>query len=303
MTPELHEFNPALFEYEPGRRYAWQVFPRVTVATIAFERLELTRRLVASLYRLTHCPFELLVVDNGSTDGTGDWLRGLAEERSNVRVLHNASNVGKPRALLQLRDALDDGLFVYFDNDVELLSNYWLVHLQKAYHACTIARPDVPTSLGLRMVNQEEYGFRWASSREVLPIPADRNDPPRTSYAVNGKDGPAEGLLAEEVVIGWTDFLCGGAWSCCAELLRRVPFEELYPKYIGGDDSFYSDHCRRLGARLGLVENGPIARHNDWPYSEEKIERYRRLATERAVVDRHLVWQRLRRMLPGGRRG
>jgi GT2 family glycosyltransferase len=293
-------FNPELFQYEPSRSYRWQVFPRVTVATMTFNRIAHTRKFLESLYLRTHVPFELLVLDNASEDGTRELLRELEQERSNVRLILNSKNVGLGRGLLQIRDAVDSDLLVFFDNDIEILSNYWLVHVQKAYHAYRLAHGDLRVSLGLRMINQEEYGFRFASRREVLPIPAAQNDLPRTSYAKHSKDDPdLSRRLDEEVVLGWTEHLCGGAWSCPVPIYQQIEWERHYPKFLGGEDGFYTAECARAGAAVAIIENGPIVRHNDWPYTPEKIELYRRLTRERAVLDWTLVKQKLRRLLGG----
>ncbi|MFC5494841.1 glycosyltransferase family 2 protein [Nocardioides caricicola] len=59
---------------------------RVAAVVVTFNRLGLLQRLVE---RLTDVPelTEVLVVDNASTDGTGEWLAALADDRVRVRTL------------------------------------------------------------------------------------------------------------------------------------------------------------------------------------------------------------------------
>ncbi len=294
-------FNPQLFAYEAGRRYCWEPFPRVTVATITFNRLAHTQTFLASLYRKTQTPFDLLILDNDSHDGSREWLRDFAAKTANVRLVENRKNVGLGRGLLQIRDEVDGDLLAYFDNDIEILSTYWIVHLQKAYCAWRLAHREQPIALGLRMLNQEEYGFRNAQRIQVLPLSAANNELPRTSFAKWSKDDPDPAhRLEEEVVLGFTDHLCGGAWSCAVPLYKQVQWEKLYPKYLGGEDGFFTAECRRLGAEVAYIENGPIVRHNDWPYTEDKIALYQRLTQTRAVFDWPYVKQKLGSMF--GRR-
>lgn len=284
-------FNPPLFAFDPASPYAWNVFDRITVATITWNRLALTRRFIESVLRHAHLPHRLLIIDNASTDGTVPWLRDLAAQYPHVSVIENPRNVGLARALLQLRDLVDDGLVVYCDNDMEVLTNYWLVLVMKAFHAVRLGRGSADAVLGPRVINLDEYGFRYASRREVLAIPADRNSEPRTSYAAVSKDDPAPaGRLREEVVIGWTEYMMGGAQAMPASVLRRIPLEECYPLYIGGTDAFMSAELLRMGVPMGYIENGPVVRHNDWPYTEEKMRDYLRLTTTRSVTD--VAWAR-----------
>ncbi|THF73250.1 methyltransferase domain-containing protein [Cohnella fermenti] len=66
----------------------------IIVAT--FNQLEETRRCLDSVRR--HTPegsYELIFVDNGSTDGTVDWLR----RQPDVRLVENESNEGFPKAV------------------------------------------------------------------------------------------------------------------------------------------------------------------------------------------------------------
>jgi len=68
--------------------------PRVSIIVLTFNALEHTRRCVASLLRHTDARHELIFVDNGSTDGTVDWLGELARAEARVQVILNDANLG-----------------------------------------------------------------------------------------------------------------------------------------------------------------------------------------------------------------
>ena len=117
MTAEA-TFNPDLFQFDPSRTYDWLVFPKTTLAIVTWNRKDYTEKLIDSLLRYTHLPHDFLIVDNGSTDGLQEWLHAFAVDRENVRLILNRKNVGKARALVQIHEAVSDGLVVIFDNDL-----------------------------------------------------------------------------------------------------------------------------------------------------------------------------------------
>ena len=64
---------------------------------VTHNQLEYTRQCLDSIRRLTDEPYELIVVDNGSTDGTVEYLRAFPD----VRLIANDTNRGFPAAVNQ----------------------------------------------------------------------------------------------------------------------------------------------------------------------------------------------------------
>ncbi|MCL4836666.1 MAG: glycosyltransferase family 2 protein [Thermoanaerobaculia bacterium] len=70
-------------------------------------------------------PWEILVLDNGSRDGTADWLR---REHPGVRLHESAENVGFCRGNLRLAGAARHGALALLNNDMRPRSD-WLGQL------------------------------------------------------------------------------------------------------------------------------------------------------------------------------
>jgi len=286
-----HRAIPQTYPLEGNAALPWRIFQNIVVMTVTFNRLPYTKKLIDSLYQKTRLPFTLHIFDQASTDGTTEYLDKLLKMRDNVLVTQFQKNIGLGRAYLKARDLISGDLVVCFDNDIELFSDYWLEHLLKAYYAYFLKTNHTDIALGIPLINLEEYGGRSSEQLEIYDIPAAVNALPRTSYSVHDAD------LDERILIGRVPYLGGGSWSIAVNNFQKIRWEDHYPVYIRGVASFSSDQCNRLGIHMGYIENGPIARHNGWPYDEEQITTYERLVFKRAVTDTHYLKWRVKNLL------
>ena len=71
--------------------------PVVTVLMATFNDAAFLPDAVRSVLTQTFTEFEFLIIDDGSTDGTSGYLRGLTDPR--IRVVRNESNLGLTRSL------------------------------------------------------------------------------------------------------------------------------------------------------------------------------------------------------------
>ncbi|RCW76040.1 glycosyltransferase [Pseudorhodoferax soli] len=70
----------------------------VTVYIPTKNRLALLQRAVASVLAQTHQDLEVIVADDGSTDGTLAWLEQLSTQDGRIRFFHHAQSLGAPAA-------------------------------------------------------------------------------------------------------------------------------------------------------------------------------------------------------------
>ena len=71
--------------------------PRVTVLMTVYNGAAYVRSAVDSVLAQTYADFELLVIDDASTDGSGDVVRAVGDAR--IRVVPNAANLGLTTSL------------------------------------------------------------------------------------------------------------------------------------------------------------------------------------------------------------
>jgi glycosyltransferase involved in cell wall biosynthesis len=100
-----------------------------SVIVPCWNQLEFTRQCVAALMRQTGANWELIVVNNGSTDPTGDYLAGVQDAASvPVTLINNATNRGFPAAVNQGLHHARGEYLVLLNNDV-VVTDGWLDQL------------------------------------------------------------------------------------------------------------------------------------------------------------------------------
>jgi GT2 family glycosyltransferase len=106
-----------------------------SVVLVVHNQVALTRACVESLKHFS-APFELCVVDNASSDGTGEYLDDLERTRP-VRYRRNNENVGLIRALNQGAELAAGDLLCFLHNDTEMRDPRWLERLSGAVQSST----------------------------------------------------------------------------------------------------------------------------------------------------------------------
>ncbi|MFH1825127.1 MAG: glycosyltransferase family 2 protein [Candidatus Firestonebacteria bacterium] len=97
----------------------------INIIIAVYNQLDYTMQCFNYLRNYTDLPYQLIIIDNGSTDGTADYLKKV-----DARVITNKENLGCAYAWNQGIKVSQSGYKVIMNNDI-LVTPYWLGRLVK----------------------------------------------------------------------------------------------------------------------------------------------------------------------------
>jgi GT2 family glycosyltransferase len=211
-------------------------------------QLEYTRLSVPRLIRHSRQPFELIFVDEGSLDGTTDYLAGVAAgATSRIEVCHSEHVGTLPQLLTRAFDSAKGRFVAWVNNDV-LVPDCWLQHLLALITA------------------SEEIGVVGPMSnvapqhQRITPIPyrlgrsqGQRSEPDAGGI---GLDTSAVDRFAQDHrnanrgQWSYLDQFAGFCWLAKREVLDRVKLPELIREESAFDAQGLSGRVRQAGFRF-----------------------------------------------------
>ncbi len=99
-----------------------------TINVMAFNQLEYTKKCVESILHYTKEPYELLLTDNGSTDGTIEYFNAVKSFHPHTRIIRNFRNRIAETAVNHSTCAARGKYYVFVSNDT-LVHEGWLEKL------------------------------------------------------------------------------------------------------------------------------------------------------------------------------
>ncbi len=108
--------------------------PDISLLILATNKAEYTKRGLDSLFSTALRPFQVVLVDNGSADGTAEVFANFAEraksENIDVQILRLEKNLGAIVGRNRGMELMDGKYWVFLDNDVAVRSRNWLTRLR-----------------------------------------------------------------------------------------------------------------------------------------------------------------------------
>ena len=226
----------------PRGTVARQRQPLVSIVIPVCNRVHATANCLEALFRTTPDVCEIIVVDNGSTDGT---LQLLGQYGGRIRVLRNAQDQGFARACNSGAVAAAAPLLLFLDNDVVVQPD-WLPPL------LTMAAQPLVGAAGSRLLSSD--GAVLHAGMVIVERQGAISLLPRNAFA---GETPATAACSKATLVQ--------AVSAACMLVNAADFRD-----AGGFDTAYGDGCAdvdlcfklaRLGRQVVHVPASVVVRH------------------------------------------
>lgn len=213
--------------------------PQVAVMILNYNGLKWLPRCLSSLLNTKYPNCETYLIDNGSSDGSAEYVR---QKYPSVKVIRNSRNLGFAEAYNRAISRTEAEYVVLLNNDTEVLNPKWLNVLVK-----TATEESNVAAVATKMVSMENH--RLLDSVGSMGIPYWRG------FVDIGKGEPD----ADHYSNGFEPFaFCGGA-----ALIRRSAFTDA-GKFDGkfflyAEDPDLSWRLRLLGWKIPYAPDAKVA--------------------------------------------
>jgi glycosyltransferase involved in cell wall biosynthesis len=189
--------------------------PLITIVIPTYNRKGLLQKAITSVLSQTYTNWELIIVDDGSTDGTSHLIKSLPDKRIRVIELPHSGHIG-----------------ILFNTGVEAGSGDWVAFL---------ASDDVwlPNKLELQLATLKKSGLRWCYTNYELMNESGQSISPKA-----GLFQPLSGFIIKQLLT------MEASVTMCSVLLQRSLFEEV--KGFSRDQRLMFRGDYELALRLAL---------------------------------------------------
>jgi len=223
---------------------------KVTIIILTWNGLEYTKRCLETLRNKTEFQnYAVMVVDNGSTDGSVEYLRSIPW----IRCIENSDNRGFTRANNQAIALCDDGSdVVLLNNDTEVIQDDWLTQLQRSAYKS----PDI----GIVGARLRQPGGMLQHAGTYMPID--------TFW------GQQIGSLEKDINQYNSDAEVEGVVFACAYIKREVLnkvglLDEDYFSYF--EDTDYCLKAKRQGFKIICCGSATLIHHENTSTRVNKV--------------------------------
>lgn len=174
----------------------------VSIILVTYNGLEVTKNCVESIRKFTNVPYELIIVDNGSTDGTLDYL----ESQSNINLIRNSENLGFSAGNnIGIKNSKGD--YILLLNNDTIVTENWLKGLLRAINLAPEVGLAGPKTNWIFSNTQIVKDANYKTEEELQTFAKDFTDKNRNQYELTNEKLVGFCLLIKKEVIDKVGYL------------------------------------------------------------------------------------------------
>jgi len=233
--------------YSPKTCLGTQKKYKVAIFTLTKDRLEYTKKMYKTMKDFAGYPFDWFVVDQGSTDGTPEWLKS----HTNARITGLKENVGISKGSNMALDAIgnDYDIIIKVDNDCFFLTKDWLKN----------------------MVDLFKINHQVALSPYVEGLKDHPGGTPR-----GRESGTNPYVKIGDNLLGMVSHLGGICIAVPAKAYELFRWPEI-DFYSGEQDWRFSQWCKAIGYNMMYIENIRVSHGGGTAEQQKNLPEYFKL--------------------------
>ena len=142
--------------------------PPVSIVVVHYRGLEILRRCLSSIFNTDYSRYEVILVDNGSDDGSVDAVEGLF--RGRIRIIRSGANLGFVGGNNLALKEVSSKYVVLLNNDTAVHPK-WLKKLVEAAECDEYVGAAMPKLLSMRDPTRFEYNGACGGMLDVYGVP------------------------------------------------------------------------------------------------------------------------------------
>lgn len=137
----------------------------ISIITAVHNQLAMNKLFVESLKKYSHMPFELIIIDNASTDGSGEFFAS-----EGAKVIRNKQNFSYPYTQNQGIKLASGEVFAFLNNDIIVCPKWDKLLLE----TLKVNELDVVTSCGIEQVESQQASIllrrKWNYAKNFVNL-------------------------------------------------------------------------------------------------------------------------------------
>lgn len=143
----------------------------ISIITLCYNQIKYTKKCLRSIFKYSTIPYELIIVNNNSNDGTNEYLAKL----KGIKVINNKTNLGFSKGCNQGIKAAKGKYIVLLNNDTLVTPN-WLEKMllyARARKDIGIVGPSTNSTYGIQCLDKIPYNsvkdmIKWSKINSLI---------------------------------------------------------------------------------------------------------------------------------------